>query len=633
MRRLLTFLLLILISGKSILAQDTLQLKYFDIDQIKLSQSLDTNNYAFAYSDSHAPLKDVYSQLAFQKGAIHKLRIPDRYVTKKAVIRFNIRNNADTSVTTTFYPGYYYDQIDLYKLEDGNLIPIKPVLPENTTETSYRYLQLLPHDSATIVAHLGFVRTYLNRITPRLISPAFLQSYVNNQYTNNKDVKIFTYLFCGLLLMMIMYSLSNFIQEGTPEFLYYSGYAFFVGLMLLIKAIYSWQTSRINFLQEAYLDYVLLCIGHLFYMLFMQKYLAVKANHPFLQKLYVFGITLLAVSISIFTYTHYFTDNYVFETNTENYTKIVLLVMVFLFLVYSIRHWDDKLLRYAFWGNLSLFIFSLISQLIIMGKAMPKSVPPILQSSLAYYEIGLFLELLFFLAGLNYKNRKQLVESARERERLRAANLMNEYEKEIAVYKAQQTERERISADMHDELGSGMTAIRLMSEIARNKMKESTPVEIEKISHSADEVLNKMNAIIWSMNSGNDTVDNLVSYIRSFALEFFEYTPITCRIFTPDQIEPKELTGEKRRNLFLCVKESLNNVLKHSKATEVKLSFRIDTAITIRISDNGVGIDMQKIRQFGNGLKNISKRMESIGGTYQIENQQGTVTTLHLPLQ
>jgi signal transduction histidine kinase len=171
-----------------------------------------------------------------------------------------------------------------------------------------------------------------------------------------------------------------------------------------------------------------------------------------------------------------------------------------------------------------------------------------------------------------------------------------------------------------------------MSEIARRKMKENTPVEIEKISHSADEVLNKMNAIIWSMNSGNDTIDNLVSYIRSYALEYFENTPIACKIFTPEHIEPTELTGDKRRNLFLSVKETLNNVMKHSKATEITIDFKIDGSLTIQIMDNGIGIDIQKIRQFGNGLKNIKKRMEGIGGSYQIENNSGTVTALRLPL-
>ena len=69
-------------------------------------------------------------------------------------------------------------------------------------------------------------------------------------------------------------------------------------------------------------------------------------------------------------------------------------------------------------------------------------------------------------------------------------------------------------------------------KIAFEEMKESTPVEIEKISRSADEVLNKMNAIIWSMNSGNDTLDILVSYIRAYATEYFENTPVNCRVIT-----------------------------------------------------------------------------------------------------
>lgn len=623
--------LLLSFSCSHLRAQDTIQLTYFNIDEVHLKKRLG-ENYASAYMERNANLQQEYSRLKFQRSAFHKDLIPDKYVTKKAIVRFNIRNNDDTLCSIVFYPGYYYDNINLFQLKANQLLPLPTILPENSNETSYRFIPMPAHDSATIVAEMTFVRTYSNSMRPQLIQPEYLTSFINDLYTNNKNLKIFTYLFCGLLMMMIMYSLTIYAQDRTPEFLYYSGYAFFVGLMLLFKAVFSWQTNKMNFLQEAYLDYVMLCIGHLFYMLFMQKYLAVKQEHPFLQKLYVFGISLLIVSISIFSFAHFFTDSYVIEKNTENYTKIIMLGMVVVFLVYSSRHWNNKLLRYAFWGNLTLFVFSLMSQLIIMGVKFPSNWPVVLQSSLSYYEIGLFLELLLFLAGLNYKNRKQLIASAQERERLRAENKMNEYEKEIAVYKAQQKERERISADMHDELGSGMTAIRLMSEIARNKMKENTPVEIERISHSADEVLNKMNAIIWSMNSGNDTVDNLVSYIRVYAIEYFEYTPITCRISTPEYIEPMEMTGEKRRNLFLCIKETLNNVLKHSGASEVRINFVINTSLTIQISDNGVGIDLQKIRQFGNGLKNIRKRMESIGGTYDIENKNGTTTVLMLPL-
>jgi signal transduction histidine kinase len=72
--------------------------------------------------------------------------------------------------------------------------------------------------------------------------------------------------------------------------------------------------------------------------------------------------------------------------------------------------------------------------------------------------------------------------------------------------------------------------------------------------------------------------------------------------------------------------------MKHSKATEITIDFKIDGSLTIQIMDNGIGIDIQNIRQFGNGLKNIKKRMEGIGGSYQIENNSGTVTALRLPL-
>jgi signal transduction histidine kinase len=602
-----------------------------DFNKITLADNIE-EKIGVAYIEPGASLTEIYDSLVFNQGAIHKNFIPEGYVTKKAVLRFNICNTADTIRSGWFFPGLYYWDIQLFRLRGTQLEKIPPVLPRNPKEISYRLISLAPHDSITIVAELTLVRTHLNRIRPSIINPDYLVSFVKDLDSTNMQSKIITYLFCGLLLMMILFSLASFFQGANKEFLYYSGYAFFLGLMLFMKAVHSYHTSWFGFFQETYLDFIMQSAGIFLYMLFMQKFLATRQYHPFLHKLYYTGVVILIFSMVAYTYVHYFTANYPLENRIENGTKILLLLIVVIFLVYSTRVWNDRLLRYLFWGNLFLLIFSLLSLLMLTGTIITGNLPPILMNSLFYYEIGLLIELIFFLLGLNHKNKRRLIAQARERERLKAKDQMNEYEKEIAIYKAQQQERERISADMHDELGSGMTAIRLMSEIARKKMKENTPVEIEKISHSADEVLNKMNAIIWSMNSGNDTIDNLVSYIRSYAIEYFENTPIDCRISTPEHIDPTELTGDKRRNLFLCVKETLNNVLKHSKATELKIDFKIEQALTIKIMDNGVGIDMQKIRQFGNGLKNIAKRMESIGGIYQIENNTGTVTTLRLPL-
>jgi len=305
--------------------------------------------------------------------------------------------------------------------------------------------------------------------------------------------------------------------------------------------------------------------------------------------------------------------------------------MIIVFLVYALKNWQHKLLRYLFWGNLLYLIFSFLSLASILGGRRLQF-PGILNNSLILYEIGLLIELIFFLMGLTYKNRTQLIEQTTERERLKMENEKKELEKQVAVMQAHQEERERISADIHDELGSGMTTIRLMSEIAKNKMKENIPVEIEKISNSSNEVLNKMNAIIWSMNSSNDTLDSLISYIRAYATEYFDGTPIECKVTMPEAIPLTEISGDKRRNVFLCVKESLNNVLKHSMASRVKIDIEANHHLKIKIADNGVGIDQEKIRRFGNGLKNIERRMKGIGGSYTISANNGTETKLELPL-
>ena len=305
--------------------------------------------------------------------------------------------------------------------------------------------------------------------------------------------------------------------------------------------------------------------------------------------------------------------------------------MIIVFLVYALKNWHHKLLRYLFWGNLLYLVFSFLSlSSILVGRKF--QFPGIFNNSLILYELGLLIELVFFLMGLTYKNRTQLIEQTTERERLKMENERKELEKQVAVMQAHQEERERISADIHDELGSGMTTIRLMSEIAKNKMKENVPVEIEKISNSANEVLNKMNAIVWSMNSSNDSLDSLISYIRAYTYEFFDGTPIECKVKMPDTIPFHEISGDKRRNVFLCVKESLNNVLKHSKASRINIDIDVNHALKIKIADNGVGIEQEKIRRFGNGLKNIERRMKGIGGSYVISNHNGTETNLELPL-
>ncbi len=612
-------------------AQDSTNYPYSDVSSVKVVKAL-SKFVSSSFTSNSSDSISYYKTLIFKKGTQFSGPVPDMFVPKTLFLKFNITNSADTAVNICFFPGFFYTGIDLYRLKNDEPRLIHVTIPPNTDSYSFREFSVQPHDSFTMVVRLKFAKTYLNTIRPRLVSPDQIDFFIATIRDTHYSIHIFTYIFCGLLLMMILYSVSNFLQGANREFLYYALYAFFSGSMLFTKAYYDFRANELSIFLESYLDFIMQSLGVMFYLTFMQRFLNTRAEHPFLYKLYNAGIILSGLAALSYSFLHYFTDLFYIQNTVETITKVLLIVMIIIFLFYSSRYWKETILRYLFWGNMMLFVFSLISQIAVLFDFYFNTFPGIFSSSLFYYEIGLFLELVIFLAGLNYKNRRRIIEETRERESLKAQNKLQEYEKQLAVLTAQQQERERISADMHDELGAGMTAIRLMSEIARNKMKENTPAEIEKISNSANDVLNKMNAIIWSMNSGNDTVDNLVSYIRSYAIEYFESTPVDCKILTPDTIPAITITGDKRRNIFLCIKETLNNALKHSGASIITINITIDEVMRIVISDNGKGIDKERIRQFGNGLKNIARRMESIGGSFTIENNNGTVTTLPLPL-
>lgn len=590
------------------------------------------NKSEVAFLSADSSLDKNYRSLSFQNGSLFIKDIPAKLVNRKVILQFRVKNPTDAPDSAWFFPGLYYSSIQLYKLSPSGLIKLPTIEPQFPDSMGYRLFALNAHDSATLLAEMSFVKTYINTIRPRVIDRSHLSTFMFDMSSSRFYGNIITYLFCGLFLMMILFSVANYMLGGNQEFLYYAGYAFFLGGMLFTKTYYDLKINNNVFFMEAYFDFIMQCTGIGFYMIFMQKFLSTRTKYPFLNSLYNTGIVGLVISMALFSYSYFFTNNFVFLNQVENITKIVLLVMMVIFLAYCLKYWKDKLLRYLFWGNLLYFFFAVSSQFLILAGHAPGKLPAVFGSALFYYELGLFLELVFFLAGLSYKNRRQIIEQTKERERLKLENERKEFEKQMAVVTAQQEERNRISADMHDELGSGMTAIRLMSEIAKNKMKENTPPEIERISQSADDILNKMNAIIWSMNSKNDSLGNLISYIRAYATEYLEGTSVKCNINVPHYIPEKELSGDKRRNIFLCVKETLNNMLKHSRASEISIDIKANEVLQIRIQDNGVGIDLQNIRQFGNGLQNINRRMKSIGGDFRIENNQGTESVFKLPL-
>jgi signal transduction histidine kinase len=558
-------------------------------------------------------------------------------VNYKAVLKFTLTNTSSQARSVYFCPGFYYDSIQLYHQLNypspaGTVIEALPsILPNDPDSMGYRKITLSAHDTATFYAVLTFIRCPINSVNPSLTKEDLIVHGIDYNHKNKTNIDIITNLFAGIMLMMIFYGISEFLQTSKPEFLYYAGYCFCISTLLFLKSILHNTTTPFNFFFEGFFDNIIFCLGHISYIVFHRKFLETHKNYRSLDRYLFWGAAIIGMLMVLYTIAYYFAPDFRVSDNIEAVTKYVLMGVSLIFIIKGLTY-HNQLMNYIVMGNISLVGLSLLSQVIIATNFHVVKGVSVLNLALFHYEVGITIELLFFLFALTYKNKMEIILSIQKEEKLKLETERKELEKQVAVLAAKQDERNRISADMHDELGSGVTAIRLMSEIVKSKMKDQVFPEIEKISNSANELINKMNTIIWTMTSSNDSVENLVAYIRSYAVEFFENTSIDCYFSMPAAIPHHEINGEKRRNMFLSVKEALNNVLKHSQSSVVKINVSVSDKLTIEIQDDGVGINMEKLRKFGNGLHNMKKRMASIDGEFEIENHQGTRTTFALML-
>ncbi len=618
----LTFILLFCFGCKVSFSQNDSTNTYIDIQAI-LNYQKDLANGGYYFDKTgKLPIEDV-AKLPFTKFSLLPWKskyMPIKLVTNPLYIRLPFYNSANFTDTIYFFPGYRFENVT-YQLENNQL----QQLPEKNEDDGFVRIILSPKEKKTVLIKLQPVRRDDNRFIPQLIRNNYLEAFKGVALSKINDQKVFGILLSGILFTMIVFSLINFFSNKKKEFLYYAGFAICIFLLIFLLAIYLWDTGKFAAFLLSYFGTALLIAGTIFYSAFTRWFLDTKLNHKSLNILFLFQEYLLIASLAFYTYLHYFSSNFSLQYSIEFGMKIAALIIGVIYIVIAFfnRNW---LMNYLGVGNIFYILFSIISTLAILQNSKNPIIPG---SPLLYFEIGIVLAIVFFLIGLVQKNRKEIIAKTKEQEELIRIAERKELETQLAVLKAQQDERNRISADMHDDLGAGMTAIRLYSELAKSKTKDNPVSEIDKISNSANEMLNKMNAIIWSMSSSNDSLSNLVAYLRSYALEYLESMNIDCKILLPETLPEVEVPGDLRRNVFLVFKETLNNIVKHANATSVNITLtNTKGLLELFIQDNGKGIDMNNLREFGNGLKNMKKRMADFNIDLEIKNNNGTLVIL-----
>lgn len=210
---------------------------------------------------------------------------------------------------------------------------------------------------------------------------------------------------------------------------------------------------------------------------------------------------------------------------------------------------------------------------------------------------------------------------------------------------AVERERARIARDVHDELGTRLTQISFQGSIAKCSVDDpaETGRQIEQMSASAREAVTSLQEIIWAADPENDTLEGLVGHVSHYAGEFFGASTINWEVVTPEHMPDRQIAAAVRHNLFLAIKEALNNAVKHAQAGRVliRFSLRADN-LEILISDNGRGMGSvppasaagDKPRRTGHGLVNMKERLGNLGGNCVINSEagQGTTVCFSLPL-
>jgi signal transduction histidine kinase len=208
--------------------------------------------------------------------------------------------------------------------------------------------------------------------------------------------------------------------------------------------------------------------------------------------------------------------------------------------------------------------------------------------------------------------------------------------------------RKRIATDLHDDVGSSLTKIALLSEAVRQKVaakNKDASERLDTITAISNELVESMSDIVWAINPQKDNLSDLSQRMRRFASDIFTPSRIAFRFRAPGPEQDIQLGANIRREIFLIFKESVNNIVKHSGSCEVMVELAVAGGwLMFSISDNGKGFNpslakaatgyLSSQSRGGNGLASMRRRARELGGQFEVTTNigQGTLVSLRLPV-
>ena len=444
--------------------------------------------------------------------------------------------------------------------------------------------------------------------------------------TDNANL-IVQMLFEGFLICQLLYVLSQWLIIRRKEYLYYLLYITLIWLYFLSKQeqlfgmdilFTRWPLLRV------YIGKSLLILPYWVYFRFVRSFLDIPRDYPRLNRwIIVMERFLLVYALFDFIFM-LFTLNSGVQIRLYSIVFAIVFLVTIGFIVYLVRY-RQPLIYFIITGSLFVatgHILGLTASYLQYVRHIDLGIPDIF----IFPQAGIVLEVLCFTAGLSYKNRKTEKEKITGQERLIEQLKANEL-----LQMRMQHIRNKIAQDLHDDIGSTLSSISILSDLAIRG--NSGPQSLETMNEIKDSsllLMERMDDIVWSINPRNDSLENLLMRVRHFATTLFEAKGIDYSIDIQQDVDEVRLPIEYRQHIYLILKEAINNLVKYARASKAVIEVSFDhRRLLLCVRDNGCGFEVGGSLR-GNGITGMQRRADLMNARVLIVSAPGEGTDIRL---
>jgi len=464
-----------------------------------------------------------------------------------------------------------------------------------------------------------------------------------NSLAEDHAYLIIQMLFQGFLLCQLIYVLFQWLIIRRPEYLFYLFYMTLIAGYFLSKQE-SLFGVRLLFtrwpLLRIYLGKTLLILPYYVYLRFVRSFLDVPRDYPRLN----YWIIRMEYFLLAYALLDFLFILLTFNRGVQTLAYTVVFAIVFLislgFTIYLVRY-RQQFVYFILAGSVVVatgHILGLVFSYLEVQRHMDLGVPDIF----VFPQCGIVLEILCFTAGLSFKSWKIEQEKIAGQEKLIEQLKANEL-----LQTRMQHIRNKIAQDLHDDIGSTLSSMAILSDLAiRGNSTSQTMETMNEILDSSLMLMERMDDIVWSINPRNDSLENLLMRVRHFATTLFEARGVDYTIDIARNIHEVRLPMDYRQHIYLILKEAINNLVKYAHATQAFIEVRFDRHhLTLCVRDNGCGFAFAPpstgchsidpagsgpTTTGGNGLPGMYRRASLMNARVDITSAPGQGTSIRL---